>query len=41
MKLRVPKASLPSFAPFAIGEDAKRYAHIGKSDEQLDEERGL
>ncbi len=41
MKLRVPKASLPNFAPFAIGEDAERYAHIGKSDEQLDEERGL
>ncbi len=41
MKLRVPKPSLPHFVPFAVGDDAARFAHIGKSGEQLDAEQGL
>lgn len=35
MTLRVPQAQLPNFAQFAVGPDKERFAHVGKSDEQL------
>ena len=41
MTLRIPAPVMPSFAPFAIGKDAEIYAHIGKSDEELDEIAGV
>ena len=41
MRLRIPAPVLPSFAPFATGKDALAYAHVGKSDEELDEMAGI
>ncbi len=41
MTLRIPAAVMPSFAPYATGKDAQIYAHIGKSDEELDELAGI
>lgn len=41
MALRIPAPVMPLFAPFTVGKDAEIYAHIGKSDEELDEIAGI
>ncbi len=41
MTLRIPASVMPSFAPYTVGKDAQVYAHVGKSDEELDELAGI